>query len=224
MSRRLFALLIGLLLFDPMVVVGLPAFATTSLLLRQWRTAWALIVGWIGLLVAKLAIAGPLTNWEAGGGESIGKVAVAAVPLVAALAVVGIGGLYLVGLVLARALSSPIDQPTREPVDADKPVPFWAWFFAPTGVVQLLQGKPAKACLYGTAFCLAGQNLLLALAQRGELPQGDLPFTWPLNCPDPVAMTVFLGLLWLAAIWDAWDTQRKARQEQPVQEGSPSPA
>jgi hypothetical protein len=73
----------------------------------------------------------------------------------------------------------------------------------PTGLAQALQRRWADA-------------FLLALASQGLCRLA--------NDLRPMFVVTALAVLWLAAIWDAWDTQRKARQEQPAGEGSPSPA
>jgi hypothetical protein len=123
--------------------------------------------------------------------------------------------LWLVGVYLLFAC--PLKWPIYEPAPAPAPnrrAVLLAVLFGPTGLAQAAQGQWAKAYLWllPTTYldCLFGVPSDLITGARS--PQ------------EQVLVACFIAILWLAAIWDAWDTQRKAGQEQPAGEGSPSPA
>ncbi len=78
----------------------------------------------------------------------------------------------------------------------------------PTGLAQAAQGRWRAAFLFAIALQLllfvwnwyGADRLYLAFGPMGSLP-------------------LHLAALWLAAIWDAFDTRHKARQAEPVVEG-----
>ncbi len=209
-TRRLIAFFVWWVASGPLMLIGLPGLSAANLLLHQWRTAWKLMMGSVGVyafgaLVVSVTSPGgrPGPAWT-DGLEVLG------------FSVTIVGGLFLLAVPLTSALFAPVDEPVEEPDCLGRSLPGWAWALAPSGYVQLLQGKPTMACAFGAAFHVVATNLLV------NWP-GTIAF-FPPAVGHPGPFVLALAVLWLAAIWDAWDTQRKARQAEPAQEGSPSPA
>ena len=120
-----------------------------------------------------------------------------------------VSGWWLVGAVALVALWAVFGSGGSERAKPSHPrfAPLLALLLGPLGLAQALQRR------WMEAYLLTAPMLLLYYYASGGLHGAARTAGW-----------ILFAILWLAAIWDAWDTQRKARQEQPAGEGSPSPA
>lgn len=209
-----------------MGIANIPGFSLPSVLLGQFRMAW---------IVNAVSVFGAVLLLLLAEGNSVWWVSDRLVDKLLGLLPVPYYMVYAGVLLWAlKALAfDPVDAPGSEPVPRSEAPLAWAILLGPTGLAQFLQRQWWKAWL----FTMASYPILRILVLHAMRPPDSDPSAWhglvglyialytmPYGAESQWFLWLLLGILWLAAIWDAWDTQRKARQAEPAGEGSPSPA
>jgi len=220
-ARRIRAFVIGVPLGYLMGIANIPGVSLPSVFVGQFRIAWIVNSVSVFSAIIQLLFAGGLVVWWIPD-RLVNRMSDAA-PVAFTVT-----GLCVILWALKALAFDPVDAPRAGKLPRSEAPLAWAILLGPTGLAQFLQRQWWKAWL----FTMASYPILRILVLHAMRPPDSDPSAWhglvglyialytmPYGAESQWFLWLLLGILWLAAIWDAWDTQRKARQAEPAGEG-----